>query len=166
MNQSWPDIADCLRRELAEYGGLLNLFEEQQRHLFARHADAVLRLSGEIEMQVRTLHECRRNREELVSGLAVKLGQPGESTLRSLFPYFSTEVRPLLEALISEVNVLIHRVRRASRHNHILLARAVEVHQQLLRQILPDSFTQTYASSGRVSLSASGHAAPALRAAG
>ena len=166
MNQVWTDIAEGLRHEVAEYGALLRLFEEQQRHLFARNADAVLRLSADIEAQVRTLHECRRVREELVANFATQHGQPAGATLRSLFPHFSAEVRPLIGALVSEVNVLIHRVRRASRHNHLLLARAVEIHQQLLRQILPDSFSQTYAPSGRVSLTATAHPSPALRAAG
>jgi flagellar biosynthesis/type III secretory pathway chaperone len=166
MNQSWPEIAESLRQEVAEYGALLRLFEEQQRHLFARDSDSVLRLSAEIELQVRTLHESRRAREELVAGFATRHGQPAGATLRSLFPLIAAEVRPLIEALIGEVNVLIHRVRRTSRHNHILLARAVEIHQQLLRQILPDSFTQTYAPSGRVSVSNVALPAPALRAAG
>jgi flagellar biosynthesis/type III secretory pathway chaperone len=166
MNQVWPDIADCLRQEVAEYGALLNLFEEQQKQLFAHNSDAVLRLSGEIETQVRVLHESRRRREELVAGFAAQHGEPVSATLRSLFPLFAAEVRPLIAALIGEVNVLIHRVRRASRHNHILLARAVDIHQQLLRQILPDSFTQRYASSGRVSLTSTIPSSPALRAAG
>ena len=166
MNQAWSDIAESLRLEVAEYGALLRLFEEQQRHLFQRDSDAVLRLSADIEAQVRVLHECRRQREQQVGRFAVQHGQPADATLRSLFPQFAAEVRPLLGALMGEVNVLIHRVRRASRHNHILLARAVEIHQQLLRQLLPDSFTQTYAASGRVSLSSNVPPAPALRAAG
>jgi flagellar biosynthesis/type III secretory pathway chaperone len=166
MNQVWSDIADSLRTEVAEYGALLRLFEEQQRQLFARDSDAVLRLSADIETQVRTLHECRRSREELVAGFATAHGEPADATLRALFPLFAAEVRPLISALISEVNVLIHRVRRASRHNHLLLARAVDIHQQLLRQILPDSFTQTYAPSGRVSVTTTALPSPALRAAG
>jgi flagellar biosynthesis/type III secretory pathway chaperone len=166
MNPFWPDIADALRHEIADYGALLRLFEAQQQQLFARNADAVLRLSAEIETQVRVLHECRRVREELVAAVATRHGQPADATLRSLFPFFSEEVHPLLSALISEVNVLIHRIRRMSRHNHILLARAVEIHQQLLRQILPDSFTQIYAPTGRVAMSSVSLPSPALRAAG
>jgi flagellar biosynthesis/type III secretory pathway chaperone len=166
MNEAWPEIAEALRTEIAEYGALLHLFEEQQKQLFARRAESVLRLSGEIEAQVRGLHEYRRVREETVAALAAQHQRPAQSTLRSLFPFIAAEVHPLLEALIGEVNVLIHRVRRASRHNQMLLARAVEMHQQLLREILPDTFTQTYAPSGRVERVAVGAHGPALRAAG
>jgi flagellar biosynthesis/type III secretory pathway chaperone len=165
MNPEWQLIADALRQEIAEYGGLLHLFEQQQHFLFRRDADAVLRLSTEIEAHVAALHECRRNREAAVAAFATANAQSPASTLRSLLPFFAAEVRPLLEALISEINVLIHRVRRVSRHNHSLLARSVETQQQLLRSLRPDSFTQTYAPNGRMALSAA-RPAPAFKVAG
>lgn len=158
-------IAEALRQEIAEYGGLLHRFEEQQRSLFRRDAEAVLRLSTEIEAHVATLYECRRNREALVAAFATENRQAPTSTLRSLLPFFSAEVRPLLEALISEINVLIHRVRRVSRHNHSLLARSVESQQQLLRQLRPDNFTQTYSPSGRMAMTAA-RPVPAFKVAG
>jgi flagellar biosynthesis/type III secretory pathway chaperone len=153
MDHEWKIIADALRHEIAEYGGLLHLFEEQQRFLFARNPDGVLRLSTEIESLVQNLHESRRNREALVAAFAKENNELPTATLRSLLPHFGADVRPLLEALIAEVNILIHRVRRVSRHNHSLLSRTVEAQQELLRQLRPDAFTQTYAPSGRVSLS-------------
>jgi len=165
MPHHWTEIVDSLRQELAGYGELLRLFEEQQQRLFSREPETVLRLSADIEAQVRTLHEARRQRESLVTAFAVEHGQPATVTLRALLPLFVAEVQPLIEALIKEINVLIHRVRRASRHNHTLLARAVENHQQMLRALRPDAFTQTYAPTGRVSVAAA-HSAAALRAAG
>ncbi len=165
MNSAWSSIADSLRNEIAEYGGLLHLFEKQQRQLFARDADAVLQLSTDIEAQVRMLHDYRRIREDAVAAFAIAHGEPPSVTLRSLLPHFAAEVRPLLEALINEVNLLIHRIRRVSRHNNSLLARAVETHQQVLRQLRPDAFTHTYAPNGRMTVGAV-RTAPALQAAG
>ena len=126
----------------------------------------MLHLSTEIEAQVRSLHEHRRHREALVAAAATGHGQPASATLRSLLPFFQAEVRPLLQALVGEVNVLIHRVRRTSRQNHTLLARTVDHHQQLLRQLRPDAFTQTYAPSGRVSITPTARPTATLRAAG
>lgn len=160
----WQLIADSLREELAEYGALLALFEQQQQSLFSRDADAVLRLGGEIEDQARILTDCRLRRERASASLATALGLASDATLRSLLPHIEADARPLLEALINEVNHLLHRVRRASRQNHTLLARAVEVHQETLRQLRPDAFMKTYSAAGRVSLAAA--SAPALRAAG
>ncbi len=165
MNSSWETLVEVLREELAGYGGLLHLFEQQQQFLFDRDAEAVLRLSGEIEGQAEVLQAVRRHREEIVTAAARVSGAPATSTLRALLTHFPADVRPLLEALISEVNVLIHRVRRASRHNRLLLARAVETHHQTLRALRPDAFTQTYSPEGRQALGAV-LPSPALHAAG
>lgn len=161
----WEFIAECLRAELADYGGLLQLFEQQQQHLFNRDADAVLRLATEIEAQARTLADCRCRREQAVAAFAESCGRPRSSSLRSLLPDIESDARPLIEALINEVNALLHRVRRTSRHNHSLLSRAVEVHQETLQQLRPNAFTKTYSPAGRVSV-ASNHSASTLRAAG
>lgn len=165
MNPSWTTLVEVLREELAGYGGLLHRFEQQQQFLFEREAEAVLRLSGEIEQQAEALQAVRRRREEIVAATARDSGEPATATLRSLLGHFPSDVRPLLEALIAEVNVLIHRVRRASRHNRLLLSRAVETHHQTLRALRPDAFTQTYSPDGRSALGAV-RPAPALQAAG
>jgi flagellar biosynthesis/type III secretory pathway chaperone len=150
----WEFIAECLRQELAGYGDLLRLFEEQQRLLFERDAESVLRLAGEIESQARSLGDCRSRREQVVSAFAEENGQPGSTTLRALLTHIDADARPLLEALIKEVNTLLHRVRRFSRHNHTLLSRAVEMHQETLQSLRPGAFTKTYSSAGRVSVAA------------
>ena len=58
----WEFIAECLRQELADYGGLLHLFEVQQRSLFERNPDAVLQQSLAIEQQARSVADCRGRR--------------------------------------------------------------------------------------------------------
>lgn len=161
----WQLIAEALRQELAEYGELLRLFEQQQQSLFARDADAVLRVGGEIESQARILQDSRTRREQAVATFARRVGQPATSTVRALLNHVDAEARPLLEALVNEINHLIHRVRRTSRHNHALLSRTLEIHQETLRQLRPDSFTKTYSPAGRVSVAAT-QTVPALRAAG
>jgi len=161
---TWQKIAESLRAELAEYGALLALFEDQQKFIFAHSAVEVLRLAAAIEQQARAVHDIRRFREGVVASFATGHGQSATATLRSLLPQVESAARPLLEALIGEVNHLLHRVRRVSRHNHTLLARTVELHQETLRLARPDAFTQTYAPNGRVSLGTA--ATPALLAAG
>jgi flagellar biosynthesis/type III secretory pathway chaperone len=154
MKTSWQHIADCLRQELADYGGLLHLFEQQQQSLFARDSQAVMGLGAEIELQARSVAVCRTRREQAVARLAEQHGQPASSTLRALLPLLEADARPLLEALIDEVNLLLHRVRRTSRQNHSLLTRAVEIHQEVLQQLRPTAFLKTYSPAGTVSVSA------------
>ena len=165
MNTHWELIVTALREELAEYGGLLRLFEIQQRSLFDRDADAVLLHMTSIETHSRTLSDFRQRREQLVAAFAVEHGRAATSTLRSLQPLFVAEAQPLLEALIDEINRLLHRVRRTSRHNHTLLSRAVEVHRETLQLMRPQSFTKTYSPAGRVSVAAGELTGP-LRATG
>lgn len=160
----WEFIAECLRRELADYGGLLRLFEQQQQFLFARDPEAVLRLAGEIEQQARLLAECRSRREQVVAEFATSHGHPENAALRSLLPLIEANAQPLLEALINEVNALLHRVRRVSRHNHSLLSRAVEMHQDTLQSLRPSAFIRTYSPAGRVAVAAA--PASTLRTAG
>jgi len=164
MTITWEYIADCLRRELADYGGLLHLFELQQRSLFDRDPQAVLGLSATIEKQARNVADCRERREQAVADFAAQQGEPRNRTLRSLLPHIAAEARPLIEALIDEVNALLHRVRKVSRHNHTLLSRAVEIHQEVLQQLRPTAFVTTYSPAGALSVSAS--SAPTLSVAG
>jgi flagellar biosynthesis/type III secretory pathway chaperone len=165
MKTHWELIVISLREELAEYGGLLHLFEVQQRALFDRDADVVLLQATSIEAQTRSLSDFRQRREKIVAGFALEQDRPANSTLRSLLSLVPVDARPLLEALIDEINRLIHRVRRTSRHNHTLLARAVEVHQESLQMMRPHVFTKTYSPSGRVTV-AGGELVGKLRAAG
>jgi len=166
MNEPWTIIAESLRTEIAGFGGLLNLFEQQQQGLFARDTEAVVRLSSEIEEHTRVMAEHRQNREQIVAAFALSHSQPASATLRSLLPFIAAEARPLLEALISEVNVLIHRVRRLTRQNHLLLARAIESQQELMRTLRPDAFLHTYSAAGRKSLTSNARTTGALQAAG
>ncbi|PTX90926.1 flagellar protein FlgN [Opitutus sp. ER46] len=162
---SWQGIVECLRAELQDYGELLRLFEAQQRSLFNREADQVLLLANEIEAQAQRLSDCRGQRESAVAEFADSLGQPRNTSLRAMLPLIEADARPLLEALINEVNALLHRVRRTSRHNHSLLARTVELHQETLQMLRPQSYTKTYSPAGRVSV-ATTHAPSTLRATG
>lgn len=165
MTPSWETIADLLRAELADYGGLLNRFESQQKSLLERDAASVLQHSTEIEEHVRALSFSRERREQAVSTLALALGHPASATLRSLLPRLEPAAAPLLEALIDEVNRLPHRVRRTSRHNQALLQRSLEVQQETLLRLRPQSFTKTYAPNGRVAVATAAPTA-SLQAAG
>jgi len=166
MNESWKIIADALRTEIAGFGDLLNLFEQQQQRLFTRDTDGVLRLSTEIEAHTHQMQESRSHRERVVAEFALTHGQAASATLRSLLPFVEPAAQPLLEALIGEVNRLIHRVRRLTRQNHQLLARTVESHQELVRTLRPDAFLQTYSAAGRKTLTSNARPASALQAAG
>lgn len=155
MTSSWEILVQHLRAELEAYGGLLALFAEQRQRLLQRDADAVLDLAGAIEARAKTATAQREDRERCVRALSLTLGVSGERSLRALVPCFPEEVRPLVMALIDEINVLVHRLRRGARQNRELLARTLEMHQETLRVLRPSSMVSTYSPGGRVNLSTS-----------
>jgi len=154
MNATWETLADRLRDEVQEYGGLLQLFEEQQACSFRRDADRLLQLVDAFDLAARNAEQARLQREACTSAFAVGCGRSAAATLRSLLPLCEDAARPLLEALINEVNVLIHRLRRIAHQNHLLLAHTVDLQQSLLREFYPGVFTQTYSAGGRTSITA------------
>jgi hypothetical protein len=154
MTSNWKIIIVQLRQELVEYGALLNAFDEQQKALFARKPDTVLRLSTTIKDQLDRVVESRRERERAVGEFASAHRMPVDSTLRSLFPMIDKDVHPLLEALIGEINLLLHRVRRTHRQNHTLLNHTVAVHRDLIQLLRPNAFTKTYSPTGFVTVNA------------
>jgi hypothetical protein len=135
MIKDWKYIAQCLRAELADYGGLLNLFEEQHRRLTDHNPENVLSFATRIEAQARVVAQSRARREQAVSTFAGANGRPTTASLRTMLLLIEPDARPLLKALITEVNTLLHRVRRASRHSHTLLSRAVEAHRETLQHL-------------------------------
>jgi flagellar biosynthesis/type III secretory pathway chaperone len=154
MKNSWDPVVECLRNEATEYGRLLQLIEEQQQTIFKRDTAGVLRLTNAIQGQADVLQDCRRRRDRVIGQFAADNGRDATASLRSMLADVAPESRPQLEALIGEVNRLIHRVRRSMHLNRRLLGCTLEFHQELLRRLRPDSFTKTYARDGRVSVTA------------
>lgn len=128
----WEDIAESLRQELAGYGGILPRFEHQTGTLFGRELDKFPAGSPSIEELASALVDCRRERERRVAAFALEHGRAPDSPIRSLLDLIDADARPLLEALIDEVNCLLARVRIAGRQNPALLSRLPELYRELL----------------------------------
>jgi flagellar biosynthesis/type III secretory pathway chaperone len=163
VSTTWEYIIDALRNEMQEYGALLGLFEDQQANLLRRDATAVITITASIEEQVRTTQRCRDLREQALSQFAIEHERPATSSLRQLLPFFTPEVRPMLEAILTEINHLIHRLRRRARHNQMMLSRSVEAYEEAIRTLRPEIFAKTYSARGALS---SRSAYPGWRAAG
>lgn len=162
MNTSFDLLISLLRDELAGYGGILGLFDEQQGHLWRRDPGSVATAARAIEDNVQATAAVRGEREAWVSAFAVAHRRPAETTLRQLLPLFPANLHPLIEALINEINHLVHRIRRRARQNQELLTRTLELQREALAHLRPGSTTRTYAPDGRLSSTS----ASSLRAAG
>ena len=146
------ELIAALRNELAEYGGLLSLLDLQQAAVLDRKPDGVLELIPQIDAQLATTHTRRKKREATANELAILSQIPTPATLGNLTPLFRPAVRPLIEALADEVNRLIGYTRRRAQQNQMLLARSVELTQELVSQISPRAVTKTYSARGQVKI--------------
>ena len=156
LAQPWDAVVVALRDEMQEYGGLLGLLEEQQRQIFAHDAEALLGIVVRLEQQSGILRERRTVREQAVRAYAATRGHPREHSLRRLLPEFAADIRPLLEALLEEINHLILRARRRTRQNQMLLARLLALHRRLFPALAPDIGPRTYSRRGQIASGSGG----------
>lgn len=163
MTITWETLVDSLRDEMQEYGGMVRLLEEQQTCLIRRQAGRLVQLADAITEAAQSAEQVRRQREQTVRAFAVAHGQSPDVPLRRLLPVLEADIRPLLLALLNEVNRLIHRTRQMTRQNHAMITRAVTLQQDFLRQVFPGRYTQTYSAKG-AAVPAAG-AVPAYRTA-
>jgi flagellar biosynthesis/type III secretory pathway chaperone len=151
MNTNWESLANCLRAEVEEYGSLLRLLEEQQHGLIRRDADRLQELATAVDAAAQSADLVRRRREDAFRAFAVAAGCDAHATVRAILPCIEASARPLIEALVQEVNRLVYLTRKFARQNHEMLGRACQLQQDLLRQVCPGIFSQTYAATGRIS---------------
>ncbi len=151
-------IIAALRAELEEYGGLLNVFDEQQQAILNRQPDTVLALEERLAAQLSAAKTRRSHRESLVATFAGDGRSPSRVSLLGVIPAFREATRPLVEALATEINRLIARTRRRAEQNQLLLARTVEVMQEVCERLSPGTVSKTYAPNGRMKIKAAASA--------
>jgi flagellar biosynthesis/type III secretory pathway chaperone len=152
MTFNYDSLIVALRDEVQEYGELLSLFNDQQTAILERNPGRVLEIQDTIKEQLLTINDCRKRREQTAKEFAATVGADPSSTVKQLIEKCEETVRPLLNALIYEVNQLISKTRRRGHQNQMLLARSIEVSQQILQRLNPGGLTKTYSRRGQISL--------------
>jgi flagellar biosynthesis/type III secretory pathway chaperone len=150
IQETFRETVAVLQKELEEYGGLLHLFDRQQKCIIHQDPTGFLDINVDVDEQIAKLSQCRQNREDLVRRIAISLGKPGDITLAALSLCFMPEHQPLMKALIDEINDLITRTQRRTRQNRMLLSQCVESARQLLAISNPGAIPGTYGSQGQI----------------
>jgi flagellar biosynthesis/type III secretory pathway chaperone len=151
MKRELENLIQTLREELTQYGELLALLEQQQDLIVNRSAEGLLENLGAINAQIPIVSAARQRRQQLRSELATAAGQPVAVSFRSLIALAPQEYRPLLEALVDEVNDLLQRAQQRLRQNHLLLSRSLDLMQQMFLSLFPSSSRgQAYNKAGAV----------------
>ncbi len=150
IQTQFQEIVAMLQNELQEYGGLLHLFDRQQKCIVHQDPTGFLDINVDVDEQIAKLSHCRLEREELVRQTALALGKSKDITLSALSHSFAPEHQPLLRALIDEINDLITRTQRRTRQNRMLLSQCVESARQLLAISNPGAIPGTYGAHGQI----------------
>jgi hypothetical protein len=140
MTTAIQQLIDALRDELQQYGEMLALLEAQWDVVTQREPQSVLTSVADVESQSGAIEKARRTREQAQRQFAWALGQPVEShSFHQLLPLLPGDYRPLVTALVHEVNELLQRVRERAAQNHAQLRRALELMERFISSISPQT---------------------------
>ena len=148
MTELIKQLIEDLRTELKEYGEMLALLDEQQEHLMARRSDVLLDGVTRINAQTLVLKRVRAARETTQRALAEAAGHADCSGLLLLADHLPEDYRPLLKALVAEINQLLTRVQQRGRQNFLVLSRTMEVMQRFVNWLTPGHGATVYGDNG------------------
>jgi len=148
----WDELADALRDELAEYGGLLSLLDEQRDAIIERKIDALSGVDQKVQEQTAAAIRYRNIREEVCARLASNSGVEAEVTVKELLAYTPAGARPMFEALVIEGMDVALKAQYKVKRNSSLLSRAGELNEKLISTVAPSSTTKTYNARGSLYL--------------
>ncbi len=145
-------LIESLREEMTQYGELLALMQEQQELIINRQPQELLANLNEVNGQMEKIAVARQAREQARLSLATQLGGTQETTFTEMTSQLPEEYRPLLEALVEEINALLQNVHKWLRQNHLLLKRSLDLMQDILQNVFPaQASPKTYGRQGAVS---------------
>ncbi|MDP7010421.1 MAG: flagellar protein FlgN [Verrucomicrobiota bacterium] len=145
-------LIESLREEMTQYGELLALMQEQQELIINRQPQELLTNLNEVNSQMEKIAGARQAREQARMTLAMQLGGTQETTFTEMTGQLPEEYRPLLEALVEEINALLQNVHKWLRQNHLLLKRSLDLMQDILQNVFPaQASPKTYGRQGAVS---------------
>jgi hypothetical protein len=139
MTAILQNVVEALRNELQQYGEMLALLEVQQEAVSRCGPQPVLTSISAVEAQGASIESARLARETYQRQLSWALGRSELCPFAELFPLLPDSHRPLIQALVQEINQLIERVRIRAEHNHGQLRRALESMDRFIVSLsLPD----------------------------
>lgn len=141
MTQILEHVIEALRDELQQFGEMLVLLEFQQSCLNRGDIGSVPQTTSAIDSQRNVIESARARRENLQRQLTWTIGQPDPQSLQALLPRIPDIYRPLLLALIGEINQLIAEVRLRLEANQLQLRRALDQTVGLLSTISSQAYS-------------------------
>ncbi len=150
QNDRAEHLVDLLRSELEGYGELLALLNRQQSEILARRPEALTEQVSAVDEAGERAAQTRSQREAWVRECVLEAGLEDDASVHEWLPFCPVASRPLVEGLVDEINRTLERSQQRARQNQILLARAIQTIEQIVRLIQPDAGTRTYSRKGQM----------------
>jgi hypothetical protein len=119
----WNQLVEALRDELQEKGGLIRLLDQQVQAVYRRDTRENERLEEQIRLQLGLIARSTQVRELALRQSASSLRLSEDIQVNELIASFPEFVRPLLEALVTEVDRLSSRLQERLGQNEGLKQR-------------------------------------------
>jgi hypothetical protein len=119
----WNQLVDALRDELQEKGGLIRLLDQQVQAVYRRDTHQNEYLEEQIRLQLRVIARSTQIRESILRQSASSFQLSEDVRVNELIAHFPDFVRPLLEALVTEVDRLSNRLQERLGQNEGLKQR-------------------------------------------
>ncbi|MGF1449097.1 MAG: flagellar export chaperone FlgN [Opitutales bacterium] len=150
QNDRAEHLVELLRSELEGYGALLALLNQQQSEILERRPEALTEQVVVVDEASERAARRRHEREDWVRACVLEAGLEEEASVHEWLPFCPVASRPLVEGLVDEINRTLDRSQQRARQNQILLARAIQTIEQIVRLIQPDAGTRTYSRKGQM----------------
>ncbi|HXJ60870.1 MAG TPA: hypothetical protein VNM37_26425 [Candidatus Dormibacteraeota bacterium] len=141
MNAALQQLIDSLRNELQQYGEMLALLEAQQDVLSGPGPSSVLNSIAVAEGQAAAVFTARQSRENCQRQLAWALGRPEGEVFTEILPLLPTDCRPLVSALVEEINQSLKLVRTRAGLSHDQLRRSVVLMERFLVSLSSEAWS-------------------------
>lgn len=151
-NSPYEGLVDVLRSEIIEYGGLLNLLDEQIDRIVHHDVNGLLEVKLKIDEQISVNKILGNERQAIVNEIAQEIELKVEDSMKVLLPYLPKNIRGLIEALMHEVVTLVEKTQRKAKQCQLMLARVCEVAEDVIRVFQPHRLMKTYNRKGALSL--------------
>jgi hypothetical protein len=129
MKFSWERLAEHLRTELGELGGLIRLLELRRERELKRVPAALAEFEAALVAQATAVQTSRRMRENTLRTFPHVRRLPARTIPEGLLKEVEPEAQPLIQALGEEIERLDGRL-------HRLLRRLPAANQRKLREVM------------------------------
>ena len=152
LNFDFDKLADSFRKEIAEFGSLLNLIYEQQNCLVEHNPVSLLQATSKIEAQLPANQLATADRTALMQQLADDLNLE-EIPLNELPGFVPAELQSLFKALVDEIISLRFRIKSKTQIQQKLLGQAQMINSSVIEHVIPNA--KLYNKHGKSLLSLS-----------